>query len=109
MKVVQWGMAKHIVYVNGEPACPRCGSTSFRNKSALEWGRSTIQCVGCGTGLLPATGRDVRAARREAFAPAPPAEHHHDWRDRTPPDERHTSRLRVDECAACGERRVLHV
>lgn len=58
-------MAKKMTFnKEGQPMCPKCGSTTFRNKSVLEWGRATQACAGCGIGLLPASRGDIRKARK---------------------------------------------
>lgn len=60
-------MAVKIVFnETGQPSCPKCGSTSFRDKSALEWGRTRQACAGCGVGLLPASRSEVKRAKRAA-------------------------------------------
>lgn len=104
-------MAQRVVLTEDGPACPRCGSTTFRTKSVLEWGRSRLACAGCGTGLLPATRGDVRAARRRATPVREPVtwggrarEHDHEWRDVTTADDRRNGVV-VFECP-CGKGRT---
>lgn len=58
-------MAVKIVFnADGQPSCPKCGSTTFRTKSVLEWGRAAQACAGCGVGLLPASRGEVKRARK---------------------------------------------
>lgn len=105
------GMAERVKLTDAGPVCPRCGSGQVRRKSALEWGRAPMACVGCGVGLLPATRSQVRAHRRDTAAPPPRAGwsrggrgHEHTWAETTTPDDARNG-VRVYECA-CGRGRT---